>query len=338
MTLLTRTSPRSITAPLCTMLMLMLVLFTFAPTANAQTGVFVTTQDFVSLRTGPQRTFDRYGVVPPTTTLPAVARSADMQWIQVDYQGQLGWISARYLVWSGDIIQLPIDGFGREAFIRRTVASGMTTRPTPYYRNGIDPRAQAGIIPEETLVEIVGRLGDGGRFWLLVNWDDGVYWVGSWNIRQTGGSYDNLPDAGYRYPYGRLVIQLSRDIANAIERLADIERLWVRLQAGENVQCGALPDYLVRASNDNDIAREPEFAPIVGALDTAQTDINAAISRFEDICLLPDDQEIVTQRDINDALNQLEVARRNVTLAVALLNALDNYNPLLDERETEFSG
>ncbi|MBZ0286772.1 MAG: SH3 domain-containing protein, partial [Anaerolineae bacterium] len=79
-------------------------------TSQYNTGIYVTTQDFVSLRTGPGRDFYRITVVAPVVTLQAVGRTADTRWIQVEYEDQLGWIASFLLVWSGNVTTLPVDG------------------------------------------------------------------------------------------------------------------------------------------------------------------------------------------------------------------------------------
>jgi len=48
------------------------------------TGIYVTTQDFSSLRTGPGQSFTRITILPPVMTLKAVGRTADTRWMQVD--------------------------------------------------------------------------------------------------------------------------------------------------------------------------------------------------------------------------------------------------------------
>ena len=64
------------------------------------TGIYVTTQDFSSLRTGPGQGFTRITILPPVLTLKAVGRTADTRWIQVDYKGTLGWIASMKVVGS----------------------------------------------------------------------------------------------------------------------------------------------------------------------------------------------------------------------------------------------
>ena len=140
-------------------LTLVVLLFAFTGLAMAQdtdtaaepdhppTTVYVTTQDFVALRQGPGTGFNRLTVVPAVVTLPAYGRTSDTRWIQVLHEGRLGWIAAQYLVWSGDVIDLPVDGVNPYPFVRRAAALGVTTRETPIYRSDIVPGAEVGLYP-----------------------------------------------------------------------------------------------------------------------------------------------------------------------------------------------
>jgi hypothetical protein len=318
-----------------TLLIVMAFASLFIPMSSAQnvsSEVYVTTQDFVSLRSGPGRRFDRLTVVPPATTIRAIGRSVDLRWIQVEYDEETGWIASWLLVWSGDIISLPVDGVGeRDPFIRRSLVTGITTRETRLYRRQLSPFDLVGTIPKDIEVEVTGRLGEGDFFWLQINLNGQLYWVGSWDIRLTSGDYDRLTDTSFLYPYGRLATQLSADISGSLQSLVSIEQIWVSLLEGRNASCDSVPAYAVRVAVDNDIAREPAFAPIVTALDSAVIDINAAISKFDDACALPDDEEQITEQDARTALIDLDEARRNLLLAQALVAALGERNPLFDE-------
>ncbi|MBC7810138.1 MAG: hypothetical protein H7175_03280, partial [Burkholderiales bacterium] len=248
-----------------------------------------------------------------------------------------GWIASWLLVWSGDVISLPVDGVGeREPFIRRSLVMGVTTRETRIYRRQLVSADQVGTIPEGIEVEVAGRLGRGDQFWLQINYEGQLYWVGSWDIRLTAGDYMNVEDTVYLFPYGRLTEQITRDISRSLSSLVSIEGVYIALLEGQNVSCDpdALPTYAVRVAVDNDILREPVFAPIVGALDAAITDINAAISEFADACALPDDQEQLTEMGARVALIGLDEARRNLLLSSALVTALSERNPLLDDEST----
>jgi uncharacterized protein YraI len=292
-----------------------------------ETGVYVTTQDFVSLRTGPGRDFSRITVVPPVTTLQAVGRTADTRWIQVDYDDQLGWIASFLLVWSGDVTILPVDGINPVPFVRRAGAMGVTTRETPLYRTEITPEDQVGTLPAGTEVELTGRLGEEGFFRFQIQYENQLYWVGAWNIRVTSGNYLRLLDAAYLFPYGRLILQLQENLAITIGSYSQIRSVWQRLNQGATVTCDPIPTYARRLLTDADVQIEPSFLPAVNALDAAITSVNSAISAFVDLCNSTDPS--LTQSDIDSALVELDNAQRNLILAGSLLEPLRIRNPLL---------
>jgi len=130
--------------------------------AQDESSVYVTTLDFVSLREGPGLTFERLEVLPPDTTLPAIGRSHNGEWLQVDYNGVHGWVIWRYLVWSGDPVQLPTDGIAPVPFARRYGALAIANRETPYYpRYTPLPEERVGTLEVGTRVEVTGRFGTG---------------------------------------------------------------------------------------------------------------------------------------------------------------------------------
>lgn len=292
------------------------------------TGVYVTTQDFVSLRTGPGRDFDRITVVDPVVTLQAIGRTADTRWIQVDYDGQFGWIASYLLVWSGDVTILPVDGVNPAPFVRRAGAIGVTTRETPIYHTQITPEDQVGTLPAGTEVELTGRLGEEGFFRFQIQYQNQLYWVGAWNIRVISGNYLRLLDAAYLFPYGRLILQLQENLAITIGSYSQIEGVWLQLNQGATVTCDPVPTYARRLLTDADVQTEEDFLPAVRALDAAITSINLAISAFVDLCNSTDPS--LTQEDIDSALAQLDDAERNLILSSSLLEPLRVRNPLLE--------
>lgn len=319
------------------MVLCLLVIAVPLAVAHAQGGsgeVWVTTQDFCSLRAGPGTSFARLTVVDPGVTLPGIGRSAAAGWVQVDYQGQRGWLYAGFLVWSGDLVSLPVDGVEPERFIRRALVQGVTTRDTALYRREITPVDQVGMLPAGTEVEITGRLGSDeyGFYQLQILYQGQLYWVGSWDIRITAGNTRSLLDTSYLYPYGRLIAGLRRDIAATNADADRIENIWLRLQAGDGVSCGYIPDYAARETSDTDVAHEPIFAPLIAALDNGVAGTNAAISRFADACARTGDDFYLTELDVRAALADIEEARRNLNVATSLLESLRLDNPLLGER------
>lgn len=299
---------------------------------QVNTGVWVTTQDFVSLRTGPGRGFSRLTVVDPAVTLPAVGRSPDGRWIQVDYNGQRGWIYYTLLVWSGDIVQLPIDGVDPNPYVRRLNVAAVTTRETPIYRREVTPQDQIGTIPAGVTVEMVGRLGEGSFYSVQIEYLDQTYWVGSWNLSVTGRSPTaRLFDTSYLYSYSRIASQLENDVNRSYSGLQAINTLWIRLAVGESVSCGSVPTFVsANRALVTDAASQPSFAPLVRSLESANGHINTAISLFADACSRTGDQFVITQNEVVTALAELEVAGRDLVLVTSLLSPLQRRDPILD--------
>ncbi|MCA0453653.1 MAG: SH3 domain-containing protein [Chloroflexi bacterium] len=291
------------------------------------TGIYVTTQDFSSLRAGPDKSFARIDILPPVVTLEAVGRTADTRWIQVNYNGTLGWVASILLVWTGDVTTLPVDGINPAPFVRRAGAVGVTIRETPIYRTQVTPEDQVGTIPAGVEVELTGRLGQNGFFRFQIKYQGQLYWVGSWNIRVTGGNYLRLLDSAYLFPYGRLILQLEENLAITVTSYNQIRDVWRRLGQGATVTCTPAPTYARRLLTDADVQIEPKFVPAVAALDAGITSINTAISSFIDLC--NSTTRSLTQADIDAALLELADAERNLILASSLLEPLRNRNPLL---------
>ncbi|QPC84587.1 SH3 domain-containing protein [Phototrophicus methaneseepsis] len=302
-----------------------------AQNADNPYAVWVTTQDYSSLRRGPGTGFERMTIIDPTVTLPAIGRSADTRWIQViNSDGSPGWIASILLVWSGDVIALPVDGVNPEPYVRRAGAVGVTSRETPYYRDEISEQTFVGTIPVGTTVELVGRLGDATfGFWQFqIKYQDNLYWIGSWNVRITGGEYLRLLDTQYLYPYGRLVQQYEENIALVTGSFQQIRSIWQRLNNGATVACDPIPPRVNRILTEGDVTREVAFVPAVTALDEAIRMTNLTISSFETICA--DTSRFLTREDIDEALGLLNEAERNLLLAASLLEPLRGRNPLVN--------
>lgn len=300
------------------------------PTLSAQdTGVYVTTQDYSSLRTGPGENFERLAIVPPAITLPAIGRTVRSNWLQVVYEGQNGWIWSSLLVWSGDVLTLPVDGVDPEPFIRRQLVNARFTADSPIYTNEIVASDQVGTLPAGTEVELIGRLGSetNGMFWVQILHEGQQYWTGSWNLALLTGRYAALRDKSYLFAYGRLTLQLGSDIHNTERLLQNVEGRWLSLQSGQSVACNPIDLAKTSQSTERDVRSEPEFAPALTALDIAIGKVNSAIAAFGDACNRT--ETFVTTTDIRTALDDTATARRNLNLSRSLVNALDVGNPVL---------
>ena len=80
--------------------------------AGPPTGYQITAADFVSIRSGPARTFAKVGVIPFEAQANVLARDAGSNWWQVDYNGVVGWVNAQYgrIQPDANINQIPVAG------------------------------------------------------------------------------------------------------------------------------------------------------------------------------------------------------------------------------------
>jgi hypothetical protein len=295
-------------------------------------GIYVTTQDFSSLREGPGLAFDRIKVLDPVTTLPAIGRSPDTRWIQVEYEpGKYGWIAALLLVWNGNIASLPLDGINPAPFARKVGVLAVTTRETAIYVNGVDPANQVGTLPAGTTVEVTGRLGEAAFMQFQINYGGEVYWVGSWDLRIRDPNWRKVFDTSYLYPYGRLVGTIEGEINSGLSVLRQIESTWETLDSGQPVSCNVIPRQLsLDRVTEGDLRSEPVFVPVADALRTAIDSTNAAILAFEDACGRPPGEFFITQEEVQEAFEDIETAKRNFNLAQSLILSLGKRDPLVN--------
>jgi hypothetical protein len=332
--------------------LLMLAGFHLLPVeAKDLSEVYVTTQDYAALRAGPGRHWDRLAVLPHSVTLRATGRTVDAQWIQVAYEGPLepgarteftvgtvtyGWVAYYLLTWTGDILQLPIDGIITIP-IAREAGPTIVLVPGDYavYAGDVIPAERiANPITTPVTVEVTGRLGsaDGGYFWLQFKYNRQYYWIPTWVIVPPRG-YRQLPDAAYLYPYGRLLTQLQTELRRASGVLDDIGGRWRALDAGRPTTCNKIPEnFALRKGSFTpaDLNREPLYGPTAAALESAQDSINAALQKFRDACA---GERAIAASVVQAGLNDVREAERYLNVAQILLVPLEQQNPLLQGKE-----
>lgn len=302
--------------------------------SSIETEVYVTTQFDMNLREGPSVGWDIIIKLEAGTTLPAIGRTSASNWVQVIWEGQLAWLATRYLVWTGDIINLPVDGRFFDEYVRRVGVLAVTTQETPYYIDWVDPSTLVGTLPEGTEVEVVGRLGyrDNLDFNVMVLYQDQFYWLWAGYLNLEAGRYRQVLDNSYRNAYTRLANSFQSDITEGLSRLGSIEDIWRRLQRGEPVSCGYVPNQLgERTVSDGDLAAIPEFNSVASALDTAIEHTNTAIAMFTDACNRVD--AYITQEDVRVALDEVDSARQNFNVSRSLLISLQRRDPLVGDLE-----
>lgn len=292
-----------------------------------ETGIYVTTQDFLNLRSGPGTNFEALQVIDPEVTLMAIGRSADTRWVQViTDEGVTGWLFVRFLVYSGDVVQLRVDGINPETFIRMAGVVAFTTRVSPVYDR------EGNVIRDAYTgrMELTGRLGS-GNFARYQFYENGIeYWISAYNVRITSGNPSRLFDTAYLYPYGRILRQLDLDISATLGSLDQIEAIWRGIGNGASVNCTRIPRRITRGVTDVDVQQEALFSPSVIALDAAILNTNAAISAFEDACARAQagESEFVTLADVRNALARINDARLNLNITDSTYIPLQGRDPL----------
>lgn len=332
---------------LAIVIFLMLVLTSGAGAQDP--GVYVTVQDNTALRAGPGVRWDRLAVLPYGTTYRATGRTVDGDWIQIAYEGELeagarteftrdgvtyGWTAYWLLVWTGDILTLPIDGVGSVP-TARAAGPTMVLNPGEYmYKEYVDPSTRVeNPLTEPVTVEVTGRIGNSssGGFWIQFKFRNEYYWTGSWAVGTPGG-YLTVPDRSYLYSYGRLLDQTRRDYNQARSVYSDISSRWNALNTGQPTTCNRIPDDIATRGEGfrtNDLTQQALFQPIVEALDNAQTRLNAALAQFRAICGELETRQPVTPEIVAAALVDVAEAQRNLNTVRLLLVPFERRDPLL---------
>jgi fermentation-respiration switch protein FrsA (DUF1100 family) len=127
---------------------------------SAQSSVTVLAVNALRLRSGPGTQYNVIATIPEGTTLPAFARTADSNWVKVDYKGQIGWVYTSQLRIQGNFDSLPV---GDAANSPNPNAPGPTVPPTP------TPPPDGGI---ESLTPYLST--DRVTYYHLVYWSDGL--------------------------------------------------------------------------------------------------------------------------------------------------------------------
>jgi len=311
--------------------------------------VYVTTQDNAALRAGPGRDWDKLATLPFATTYRATGRTLDGEWIQVAYEGQLdegarseftvngvtyGWVVYWLLTWTGNILDLPIDG--RQFVPTAREAGGLLTLgpgDLPIYIGDAIPTTKVdNPITSYVRVEITGRLGGGESpyFWLQFKFNNHFYWIPNWAVGVWGAG--GVPDAGYLYPYRRLLIQLRSELSRLYEVYNDIRGRWVALDTGTTATCNNIPeDFELRRTsfNSRDLANEPLYKPLAAALENVQNSTNAALAKFRAICSKGDADRLISPEEINAGLADIREADINLSIINTLLTPFSQRDPLL---------
>jgi uncharacterized protein YraI len=146
---------------------------------NQQSSLTVTTTNTVNLRAGPGTSYAVLARVPKNTTLPVVGRNGAVTWVQVNYNGTVGWLAAWLCVANGDLASAPLTDGSAGGAPQATTTLSMNLRSGPGTNYAVLRR-----VPANTTLAIIGR--NAASSWVQVNYNGTVGWLAGWLCRITG--------------------------------------------------------------------------------------------------------------------------------------------------------
>lgn len=329
------------------LMLICLLLATFS--SQAQDNIWVTTQDNLVLRLGPGQHWEQVAVLPPATTLRAVGRTVNTDWIQVAYEEPLapdvsdeatidgityGWVSSDYLVWSGNVLLLPVDGIETTATARRTGPLLLIDSETLFFAILGDFANPIQYDTDEPIsVEVTGRIGSrtNGFFWLQFILNGNYYWTPTWVTGVPTGTNDVL-DASYLFPFGRVYTALASDASTARATLNNIRGRWRDLDTGFAATCNDIPDPIILneiLTESNDVAQVSIMQAPLNVLQSAVDNINIAVANFRSVCNQSLEGRTASAQIIADSLSLLTQASEELTFLSVLLNPIADRNPVV---------
>lgn len=326
---------------------LLTILLTATLQSAAQGGVrAVVVNDFINIRTTPAIGASVITSVPAGTVFDVVTgRSADNQWLRVEFYCSEGWVNLVPLtVLEGDVNALPVadprsipfGGFESP----RSGFSQITGSVTAVATDGLRVRAgPSTAYPTLTNINfnqaftITGKNPCGS--WYQVNFENTLGWVAGSFLQITGGDVNALPIGGVvaetpplseetsENYFATLRFMLDRlDIAQA--SLDQIRNSWTDAALNGRAICQAYP----ARPTDFPIA-QPLLAAFYERLFPLQRDFNdamfnvrQAIDLFIEVCNQPGTGNPVGQATVQGALNILNVAEQQFASLRQRLNEL----------------
>jgi uncharacterized protein YraI len=128
-----------------------------------------------NVRSGPSTGFDRIGVLEAGDSAPITGMTETTQWLQIDFQGQTGWVAFFVVNVSGSLEDVPIVDFEAEegsetAFIEIIPRFNLNLRDAPTLSANV-----IAVIPYRTPLQAKARTPNG--LWLRVQYNDLEGWI-----------------------------------------------------------------------------------------------------------------------------------------------------------------
>ncbi len=171
---------------------------------TATTGLFVTSQFRVNVRSGPGTEFTILGKLTPADSLDITGQNTDATWLRVNFNGQEGWMFAKVVDVTGALETAPVVEAGPTAVLREgaTLPSPATsgnvmvvTRFNTNLRSTFSTDADVlQIIPFNTTLQPQGRTDNGN--WIMVTFGDQSGWLFAPILFFSSGEVESLPVMG----------------------------------------------------------------------------------------------------------------------------------------------
>ncbi len=145
---------------------------------EAVTNVYITVFRRVNVRSGPGADAERLGTLFPGRTADIRGRTADNQWLLIDYNGESGWVAYFVVTITGELDTIPV--YDAETAVLTSLSTG--NRVSVLTRFNINLRVQPTatspvltIIPFATELDVEARTLN--RSWLRVVYNGEVGWI-----------------------------------------------------------------------------------------------------------------------------------------------------------------
>ena len=161
---------------------------------QASGDLYVTAFRRVNVRSGPGLVHDQIGELEPGDTADITGRTADNQWLQINFNGQPGWVAYFVVTVTGSlnsasVVDLPVDN---------QVTPEPTAPPQIVTRYNINMRAEpmldaalVTVVPFGTTLTPEAR-SDNGDLWLQVAYEGQIGWLLT-SLVNVSGNIKSLP-------------------------------------------------------------------------------------------------------------------------------------------------
>jgi uncharacterized protein YraI len=284
------------------------------PSVAVAQGVSIVTNANAKLRSGPGTEFADQGIIPADTVLTAIGRNADSSWIQVNFNGAVGWVAIFLLNVTGDVNTLPVVGADQAAAPPADavqppppgVVSATTSSLINVRASASTGAAKIGELPAGSTVVLITRSGSGGNAWVSFDFQGQRGWIASWLV-QVNGDVNTLRDVQAR-TQGLDALQRGLDAARP--RWEPVAPFWRDLAGGLSVGCVITSSRkpVAVSVSQSILDQNPDIADALNVLNYAVAETSRAIDEWVAEC----------------SIDRTQVPFETVNSGVSAVNNADN--------------